>query len=100
MFGLESLAFGLAAAGDHEAGAVLGKSDRGGATDACEGSSDQNDWLFHGVAPYRRIDGQSDAEATNGPPLARSSIRNLVGTLAESSAIAFENCRSLGDAMT
>ena len=47
-FGLESLAFGLPAAGDNEAGAVLGKGDGGGATDACEGSRDQNDWLFHG----------------------------------------------------
>src|SRR5229473_159082 len=50
-FGLESLAFGLPAAGDDEAGAVLGEGDGGGATYACEGSSDQNDWLFHGVAP-------------------------------------------------
>src|SRR5205807_5847617 len=50
-FGLESLAFGLPAAGDDEAGAVLGEGDGGGATYACEGSSDQDDWLFHGVAP-------------------------------------------------
>ena len=50
-FGLESLAFGLAAAGDDEAGAVLGEGDGGGATYACEGSGDQDDWLVHGLAP-------------------------------------------------
>src|SRR6267143_2555093 len=50
-FGLESLTFGLPAPGDDEAGAVLGEGDGGGATYACEGSSDQNDWLFHGAAP-------------------------------------------------
>src|SRR5712664_4155912 len=51
--GLESLAFGLPAAGDDEAGAVLGEGDSGGATYACEGSGDQNDWFFHGAAPER-----------------------------------------------
>src|SRR5712691_5097097 len=45
-FGLESPAFGLPAAGDDEAGAVLGEGDGGGATYACEGSSDQNDWRW------------------------------------------------------
>jgi len=38
-------------AGDDEAGAVLGEGDGRGATYACEGSGDQNDWLVHGLAP-------------------------------------------------
>src|SRR5258708_22166429 len=45
-FGLESLAFGLPAAGDNEAGAVLGKRDGGGATDAWDGPFDPNDQPF------------------------------------------------------
>jgi hypothetical protein len=49
--GLESLAFGLAAAGDDEAGFVLGEGDGRGATYTCEGSRDQNDLLVHGLAP-------------------------------------------------
>jgi hypothetical protein len=49
--GLEGLAFGLAAAGDDESGAVLGEGDGGGATYASERSGDQNDLGVHGVAP-------------------------------------------------
>src|SRR5258707_14571595 len=74
--GLESLAFGLAAAGDDDSGAVLGKGDGGCATYACEGSSDQNDWPFHRVAPQLQ-GGCHGNQAMNGPPLGRSSIRNL-----------------------
>src|SRR2546426_12017665 len=50
-FGLESLAFGLAAAGDDEAGAGLGKGDGPGAAYACEGSSGQNDRLVSWLCP-------------------------------------------------
>src|SRR6202171_4000646 len=50
-FGLESRTFGLPPAGDDQTGAILGEGDGGGATYACEGSSDQDGWLVHGVAP-------------------------------------------------
>ena len=44
---LESLALRLPAAGDDDAGTLLGKGQSRGATDAREGSCDQNDWLLH-----------------------------------------------------
>ncbi len=52
--GFESLALRFPAAGNDDAGAVLGKGHSGGATDACEGSRDQNDWLLHlrSSSPY------------------------------------------------
>src|ERR1700674_3478545 len=49
--GFESLALRFPAAGNDEAGTVLGKGQSGGATDACEGSRDQNDWPIHCATP-------------------------------------------------
>jgi hypothetical protein len=41
------LALGLVAAGNDDMGAVLGKGGGGGATDAGQGASDQDDWVAH-----------------------------------------------------
>src|SRR4029077_5149634 len=51
----ESLALRFPPAGDDEAGTALGKGQSGGATDACEGSCDQNDGLTHCAPPSDRL---------------------------------------------
>src|SRR5207245_4286853 len=45
--GFESLALRFPAARNDDAGTVLRKGQSGGATDAREGSCDENDWLIH-----------------------------------------------------
>src|SRR4030095_4655501 len=53
--GFESLALRFPAAGNDDAGTVRGKGQSGGATDACEGSCDLNDWLIHCAPPSDRL---------------------------------------------